>query len=58
MGAGEYEDLILDCYWLASWYRQNPEVFLSMPIGEVRLHMERTIQVAKRMQTKSNADGD
>jgi hypothetical protein len=47
---GEDEDLILDCYWLARWYHQNPEVFLNMPISMMRKHLLRTIQVAKRMQ--------
>ena len=39
-------DYVLDCYWLARWYHQNPEVFLSMPISQVQLHIMRTMQIA------------
>ena len=52
MGLIEDEDrIILDCYWLAEVYHQNPEVFLSMPVGDVRLHVART------MQLRAKADG-
>lgn len=49
-------DLILDCYRLARWYHQNPDVFLSMPISDVRLHLYRTIQLA-RIQRQAEDDG-
>jgi hypothetical protein len=51
--------VILDCYRLARWYHQNPEVFLSMTEGEVRLHMRRTLQLAdilRREATPSDAE--
>ena len=36
---GDEEDMVLDCYRLARWYHQSPEVFLNMPLDEVRLHL-------------------
>lgn len=57
MGLGENEDLVIDCYRLARFYHQNPEVFLAMPIGQVRLHMERTIRL-RRLQRRENPDDE
>jgi hypothetical protein len=37
--------VIIDCYRLANWYKQNPTVFLAMPLSEVRLHVHRTAQL-------------
>jgi hypothetical protein len=56
MGIGEDEDLILDCYRLARWYRQNPEIFLAMPLSQVRLHMERTLRLRRLMHRDSDED--
>jgi hypothetical protein len=56
-----YDDtLILDCYRLARWYHQSPDVFLTMTVGEVGLHMRRTLQLANIMQREasSSEDGD
>jgi hypothetical protein len=54
-----YDDsLILDCYRLARWYHQNPEVFLSMTVGDVRLHMQRTLQLANLLQRESSSDAE
>ena len=50
MVVGEDKDLVLDCYFLARFYHQNPEVFLNMPLSMMRRHLDRTIEVAKRMQ--------
>jgi hypothetical protein len=54
MGIGEDEDLVLDCYRLARWYRQNPEVFLAMPMSQVRLHMEHTLRLRRLMRRESS----
>jgi hypothetical protein len=54
---GEDDDIILDCYRLARWYRQSPDVFLNMPLSEVRLHLIRTLQLAKLMRDEA-ADDD
>jgi len=42
------DDAVLDCYWLARWYHQSPEVFLALPLSQVRMHMRRTNQIAER----------
>ena len=55
---GEDIDVILDSYRLARFYRQNPEVFLAMPLSEVRKHLNRTIQLARILRAESAADDD
>jgi len=53
---GHEDDIVLDCYRLARWYHQIPDVFLKMPLSEVRLHLFRTIQLAKIMQQANDGD--
>ena len=36
---------MIDCYRLAHWYKQNPEIFLTIPLSMVRLHIRRTVQL-------------
>jgi hypothetical protein len=55
---GDEEDMILDCYRLARWYHQSPEVFLSMPIDDVQVHMNRTIRLRNLMQRAQQAESD
>jgi hypothetical protein len=50
------ENLILDCYRLARWYHTSPEVFLTMPLNDVHLHMYRTIQLVKLMRREAEAE--
>ena len=47
---GSDENLILDCYRLAKFYHTSPDVFLDMPLGDVQLHLWRTIQLMRIMQ--------
>jgi hypothetical protein len=54
---GEDDDVILDCYRLARWYHQSPDVFLAMTLSEVRRHMTHTLKLAHLMRAES-ADGD
>jgi hypothetical protein len=55
---GEHiDDLVLDCYRLARYYHQSPLIFLDMPLSEVRLHLERTIALAKMTQPIGDDDG-
>jgi hypothetical protein len=42
--------MILDCYRLAEFYHQHPDVFLNMTIEEVKLHAFRTAQLIERRQ--------
>jgi hypothetical protein len=55
---GEDDDIVLDSYRLARWYHQSPEVFLAMPLSEVRMHRRRTVQLQARMEAESADDGD
>jgi hypothetical protein len=55
---GEDNNIILDCYRLARWYHQSPEVFLAMPLSDVRLHLVRTIELARIMRQESAAEDD
>jgi hypothetical protein len=54
---GDEDEIILDCYRLARWYRVSPEVFLSMPLTDVALHLHRTAQ-CDRAQRAANSDDD
>jgi len=47
--------LVLDCYRLARWYHQSPEVFLGMPLDDVRMHLQRTHRLAELMR-RANVD--
>jgi hypothetical protein len=53
---GDEDDTILNCYWLARWYHQSPEHFLSMRVSDVRLHMVRTAQMIERMQQERDGN--
>lgn len=53
---GAEENLILDCYRLAKYYHQHPDVFLAMPLDEVRMHWNRTSQLIRQQQADSDAD--
>jgi hypothetical protein len=49
---------VLDCYRLARWYHQPPDIFLNMPLDEVRIHLERTIELAEIMRRQKSASDD
>jgi len=49
---------VLDCYRLARWYHQSPEIFLNMPLDEVRIHLVRTLKLAAMMRRHQQADDD
>jgi hypothetical protein len=40
------DELVLDCYRLARFFHQSPVVFLEMPLSEVHMHLEKTIELA------------
>lgn len=60
VGIGADTDaVVLDCYWLAQWYHQSPEVFLAMPLSQVQLHVKRTDQIrALRAAARDDNDGN
>ena len=53
------DDVIIDCYRLAHHYKQNPDVFLIMPLSDVMLHLQRTTQLMDIMarERKEREDG-
>jgi len=53
---GDEDEIILDCYRLARWYHVSPEVFLSMPLSDVRIHLERTATLDRRQQPMKDDD--
>ncbi len=55
---GADETVVLDCYWLAQWYHQNPEVFLSMPLSQIQTHVMRSNQLAELRRARQSADSD
>jgi hypothetical protein len=56
MVGDDAKQLVLDCYRLARWYHQCPDVFLSMPLSDVQMHMIRTVELARIMQRTSSDD--
>jgi hypothetical protein len=55
---GNEDDIVLDAYRLARWYHQSPEHFLDMPMSDIRMHLWRTIQLAKIIRAESAAEQD
>ena len=53
---GDEEEIILDCYRLARYYHVSPDVFLSMSISEVELHLRRTAQCSRAQQQATSGD--
>jgi len=50
--AADAEELILDCYRLAQYYHQHPNIFLEMTLEEVKLHGYRTAQLIERRRAQ------
>ena len=57
-GVLDQDAIVLDAYRLARFYRQNPAVFLDMPLSEVQIHMVRTIKLARIMRAESARDDE
>ena len=51
-------ECVLDCYRLANFYHISPTVFLEMPASEVRIHLERTIELSHQMKRERMAQDD
>jgi hypothetical protein len=56
--AGDEDSIVLDCYWLAQWYHQSPEHFLSMPLLDVAMHVARSRQLAELRRAAARTDDD
>lgn len=52
-------EIILDCYRLADRFKQNPSVFLHMPMSELYIHKRYTIRlIDAQMAARANDDDD
>jgi len=50
--------MVLDCYRLARLYHVSPDVFLSLPVSQVQLHLWRSYQLNQVMeQETTDQDG-
>jgi len=49
---------VLDCYRLANFYKISPTTFLDMPLSEVRIHLERTIELSHQLKRERAAQDD
>jgi hypothetical protein len=54
VGLADTEALVLDCYRLARWYQQSPDVFLNMALSQVKMHLYRSLQLAARMRQEQD----
>jgi hypothetical protein len=49
MGLIEPDRFVLDCYWLAYWYKQSPNHFLAMTLSELARHIHFTNKISEKM---------
>jgi hypothetical protein len=52
------DDLILNCYRLADRFKQNPDVFIDMPISRLRTHLHYTIKLIEAQEKARPRDDD
>jgi hypothetical protein len=50
--------MVLDCYRLARFYHQSPDVFLNMALSEVETHARHTIRLTELMNRERARDDD
>jgi hypothetical protein len=53
---GDEDEIVLDCYRLARWYHVSPDIFLSMTLSDVALHLRRTAQCDRAQQAAAGDD--
>ena len=56
MVASVTDNPVIDCYRLAKYYHVSPLIFLEMGLSEVRIHLERTIDLAHQMRRGREVD--
>jgi hypothetical protein len=52
------DDLILNCYRLADRFKQNPDVFIDMPISRLQTHVRYTIKLIEAQEKARPRDDD
>lgn len=49
------EELIINCYRLAHYYHQRPDVFTEMPLSQVNTHIKYTVRLIE-MQNEARGE--
>jgi hypothetical protein len=52
------DELILNCYRLADRFKQNPAVFLQLPLSEISMHINYTIKLIEAQRVARARDSD
>jgi hypothetical protein len=52
------DDIILNCYRLADRFKQNPDVFIDMPISRLQTHIRYTIKLIEAQEKARPRDDD
>jgi hypothetical protein len=53
------DDLILNCYRLADRFKQNPDIFIDMPISRLQTHVRYTLKLIEAQEkARPRADDD
>jgi hypothetical protein len=53
------DDLILNCYRLADRFKQNPDIFINMPISRLQTHVRYTLKLIEAQEkARPRADED
>jgi hypothetical protein len=50
--------MVLNCYRLADRYKQNPAVFLNMPLSEIGWHLDYTVKLIEAQRAARQHDDD
>jgi hypothetical protein len=51
-------EAVLNCYRLADRFKQNPAVFLQMPLSEIGWHMDYTIKLIEAQRAARAREDD
>jgi hypothetical protein len=49
--APEQDELILNCYRLADRFKQDPTLFLQMPVSQIAIHINYTIKLIEAQRS-------
>jgi hypothetical protein len=52
----DIDAIVFDCYRLARWYQQSPDVFLDLPISKMRQHIFWSLKLAARMREEQGRE--
>jgi len=49
--------LVEDCYWLAHFYKRDPDEFLAKSVSALLRHIEHTNRLMEQMEAERPTDG-